>query len=291
MTVYPYPFDYVRPKTLEEALFLAQDDGMKFLAGGQSLLPLLNLHLAEIKGVIDLRHIAPSLKFFECEQEHIELGSCLTHEEVLHSEFLARRCPLFSQAAAFIGHPRIRRRGTLGGSIAHADPLAEWMLVMTLLDPQVILTSLKAVRPLSFHDYLLGPMMTALSPGELITAIELSLPKETTYGFAEMSRRQGDYALAAAGVSVQWDQNRILQANIAVSGVSDVPLVFPAIARNMSWEYPSRDLLEEIKQAIEASVDPPSDALADPSYLRHLAGILVERALCQAFDADLNAQR
>ena len=287
--LYPYPFDYFRPNTLEEALVLAQGDGMKFLAGGQSLVPLLNLHVAEIKGVVDLQHVASALKFVQSQQDRLRLGSLWTHDELSHSSLLGGRCPLFSQAAAFIGHPRIRRRGTLGGSIAHADPLAEWILVMTLLDPQLILASAKEERQLPFHDYLLGPMMTALSDDELITAVEISLPEKATYGFTEVSRRPGDYALVATALSVGWDRDRIAQADIAISGVSDVPRTFPSISRDMCQEYPSHGLVEHIKHAVEAAVDPPSDVLAGASYRRHLAGISVEKALHQAFDEMSNA--
>ncbi len=288
--MYPYPFEYFRPETLEDALGLAQVDGMKFLAGGQSLIPLLNLHVAEIKGVIDLKQVAPHLKFFEWEQDQVVLGSFLTHEELQHSSLLGRRCPLFLMAASHIGHPRIRQRGTLGGSIAHADPLAEWILVMTLLDAQVILTSSKGRRKISFQQYLLGPMMTAMDPDELIEAVEISLPEAASYGFVEVSRRPGDYALVAAGVSVLWDQDRIAKTSIAVSGVSDVPLTFPAIAMTMCHEYPSLALIHDVKRAIEAAVDPPSDILADASYRRHLAGTLVARALRQAFDEGVNSR-
>ncbi|WP_037912981.1 FAD binding domain-containing protein [Sulfobacillus thermosulfidooxidans] len=289
--MYPYPFDYVRPDTLEEALVLAQEDGMKFLAGGQSLLPLLNLHVAEIKGVIDLQQVAPRLKFIEWEQDHVVLGSFLTHEELHHASLLGRRCPLFPMAAACIGHPRIRQRGTLGGSLAHADPLAEWLLVMTLLEGKVILTSSQGERQIPFQEYLLGPMMTVLDPGELIVAVDISLPEAASYGFVEMSRRPGDYALVAAGVSVLWDQDRIAKASIAVSGISDVPLTFPVITRNLSDEYPSLGLIDDVKRAIEAEVDPPSDILADASYRRHLAATLVGRALYQAFDDRVQGQR
>jgi len=284
--MYPYPFRYIVPESVEEACAWGQQDGMKFLAGGQSLIPLLNLHLAEVKGLIDLHPLARDMARIVQLANEVRLGALATHQAIASDRQLAERCALFSLAGAHIGHARVRRWGTIGGALGHGDPLAEWILVLTALGADLSVRSADGIEPrrIFMDRLLLGPMMPDLAPGDLITEIVVPLPAHATYGFAEMSRRAGDYALVAAAVQLRWhEQTGLLEGlTVALSGVADVPVTFPELSRAVEGHAPSADLWDFLQHEIMQAVDPVSDLFASGRYRRHLAGVTVRRALDMA---------
>lgn len=283
--MYPYPFRYVRPQTLDEALRWAETDGMRFLAGGQSLLPLLNLHWAEVAGVIDLKSVGHEFNHVQWKAGEIEFGAWLTHHELATLEPLATRCPLIPRAAVHIGHPRIRRRGTVGGALAHGDPLAEWFLAFLTLNASVVTRSRAYPRRVTpIQEWLLGPLMPNLLPGEIVTGVQVSLPERASYGFLEVSRRAGDYAIMAAGVQLIWDASyhQITGCTLAISGANDLPRTFPLISKAVQGQAPGSELWRFVEDAVQKAVDPYADVLASKDYRRHLAGVLARRVCEQA---------
>lgn len=215
----PPAFDYVRPKRLEEALAALAQDGARPLAGGQSLMPLLNLRLVHPSLLVDLNDLE-ELKTVEVGPEEVRIGALVRHQEILRHPLVRQRLPILPRAAAQIGHRAIRERGTIGGSLAHADPAAEWPTVLTALDASVEVVSTAGRRLVPLRSFFTTYFGTVLQPGELLTAIRIPTSGEGGWGFAEWKRRPGDFALVVvAGVA------RAGQIELAFGGLSDRPVL------------------------------------------------------------------
>jgi CO/xanthine dehydrogenase FAD-binding subunit len=196
----PAKFDYLRPESLDEALaMLSADDGERPIAGGQSLLPLMNLRLARPSALIDVGRLP--LRFIEEEPGGLRIGALVTHAELERSPVVRTRAPLLARAAHAVGHLAIRARGTLGGSLAHADPAAEELAAVIALDAELEVRSLRGVRTLRATELGLGPWTTALESDELVVAVRFSAPP-LGWGFSEFALRSGDFALAGACVAL-----------------------------------------------------------------------------------------
>jgi CO/xanthine dehydrogenase FAD-binding subunit len=196
--VKPAPFDYVAPETLEDALALVGEDSRP-LAGGQSLVPMLNFRLARPARLVDLERVA-GLAYIEAG-ETLRIGAMTRHAALERSPVVAERWPLLVQAVKHVGHPQIRSRGTVGGSVAHADPKAELPVALTALDARFHVRSAHGARTLTAAELFAGPLMTTLEPGELLVEIEVpSLPAGARTAFVEHARTHGDFAIAGAAV-------------------------------------------------------------------------------------------
>jgi aerobic carbon-monoxide dehydrogenase medium subunit len=277
----PAPFDYLAPRTLDDALAALAADAegeAKILAGGQSLVPLLNFRLATPRRLIDLNRV-PGLSYIREQDGGFAIGAMTRQHTLEHDAHLAGGVPLLSEALPFVGHPAIRSRGTLGGSLAHADPAAELPAVAACLDARLTLVGPRGKRTLPAHEFFVDYLTTRLEPDEILT--EAWFPKMATatgQAWLEFSRRHGDFALAGVGVSLSLEDDRVTDARIALTGVGATPVR----AREAEKVLVGGSLAERLGAAVEAvraGLDPPTDIHASSDYRVHLAGVLTERAL------------
>lgn len=283
----PAAFEYHAPRSLEEALALLAEHGSdaKPLAGGQSLIPAMNFRLAAPARLVDLNAL-DELSHVRSDNHGLCIGSMTRHRTLERSDTVARQAPLLAAAMPHVAHAAIRTRGTIGGSLAHADPAAELPAVMVALDAILTLQRLGLSRTVAAGDFFTGLFATALEPGELITSIALPpKPARTGFAFQEISRRHGDFALAGAAVAVTLDdRGRCAHARVALLSVGDRPVLSAEVARVLVGERPSA---EAIRAAADAAarqeLDPPGDIHASSAYRRHLAQVLIRRCLDHAF--------
>jgi CO/xanthine dehydrogenase FAD-binding subunit len=281
----PAPFSYFRPDTLDQALNLLRTHGdqAKALAGGQSLVPLMNFRLARPEYLIDLNGIN-GLSETKLDDETLILGAMVRQREVERSHLISERLPLLSEAVRFVAHPAIRNRGTVGGSLVHADPAAELPVVAIALDAAFQLRSSGANRSVSAGDFYQGYLATAIAPDELLVEVQLPLPpKDVGWCFTEIARRHGDFAIVAAAVLLGLGRDRTVNfARIALGGIGPVPMRAAAAEKAILGKKPSAELYQEAGAAAAEALDPPTDIHASSDYRRHVSGVLVRRALTVA---------
>ena len=287
----PPPFDYVAAATLDEALEALADTSLEArpLAGGQSLVPMLNFRLAAPERLVDLNGIEELSRITETEDGGLRLGAMTRHSALELDPRIARRAPLLAEAARFIAHPQIRSRGTVGGSVAHADPAAELPAVLLTLGARVRIarrsrngeSGSRVERTLDLGDFFLGPFFSALEPDELLTAIEVppSAPGEGT-AFDEVARRRGDYALAGVAARVRLDSGGVCdEAAISLVNGGSTPCLMREAAEALLGVEPTPEAIEAAAAACEATSEPAADMHASEAYRRHLIRILTERVL------------
>jgi carbon-monoxide dehydrogenase medium subunit len=283
--VKPPPFAYHAPATLAEALDVLAEHGAdaKVLAGGQSLIPLLNMRLAEPAHIVDINRVA-GLGGIRADARGVRVGALARHAAVERSAAVAAVQPLLPAALRHVAHPAIRNRGTVVGSLAHADPAAELPAVLAVLDGTVEAVSAAGRRTIRAADFFAGPLESTLRPGELAgSAFFPALPPRTGAAFAETSRRHGDYALAGVAAVVSVDEDlRVSAARAGYLGVAAVPLVLDLTrrARQAQAGRPPGDAdWSGVAGFVRERLDPETDIHAGADYRRHLAGVLTERAL------------
>lgn len=284
----PAPFRYFAPTTLEEALDALSSYGYeaKLLAGGQSLVPTMNFRLAQPGVLIDLNRI-PNLGFIEANADGgLRIGAMTRQRQVEQSTLVAARAPLLAAAMPLIAHVQIRNRGTVGGSLAHADPAAELPAVVATLGGRLVVRGQGGEREIAVNDFYIGLFATDLAADEILTEIVLP-PKAQRSGFAvqEIARRHGDYALAGVAVHVEMDEaHRCIEARLVYFSVGEGPVLATGAAELLRGERPTAALIEEAaRHASMIDLDPPSDIHASALYRRHLAEVLGRRALVEAF--------
>lgn len=278
----PPPFDYHAPRTVGEALEVLADAGPegKVLAGGQSLIPLMNMRLAAPARLVDINRIG-ALDTVTADARGVRVGALARHATVERSAAVAERQPLLRQALRHVAHPVIRNRGTVVGSIVHADPAAELPGVLALLGGTVRLARHGAPeREVPAAEFFLGPLESALQPGELaVSAFFPALPPGSGTAFCEIARRHGDFALAGVAALVTLDDDlRITTAKVACIGVGPVPVVVDVSAECARRPAASADW-PAVAAAVRDRVEPEDDIHATAEYRRHLTGVLAERAL------------
>jgi aerobic carbon-monoxide dehydrogenase medium subunit len=277
--VKPPPFGYSRPESVAEAvaaLGSAAPDG-KVLAGGQSLLPLLNMRLATPGHLVDINRLA-ELGFVRVDDGEVVIGALARHAQVLADPATSRAQPLIRQALALVAHPVIRNRGTTVGSIVHADPAGEMTAVFALLGGSVRLVGSSGDRLVNAEDFFLGPLESDVRPDELATQVRLPvLGPRAGCAFAEVSRRHGDYAVCGVAVLAELDEvGGVSRARAAYLSVAGTPLV-------LDLTEAGSDPASAGKLA-KSRVAPAADIHATAAYRRHLAGVLTERALAEALE-------
>jgi aerobic carbon-monoxide dehydrogenase medium subunit len=289
----PASFDYYAPRTLDEALSLLAQHGSdaKPLAGGQSLIPAMNFRLAAPSVLIDLNPIE-TLAYVTENDGGLRIGAMTRHCSVERSAVVSQVAPLISAAMPFVAHLAIRTRGTIGGSLAHADPAAELPAVMLALDAAMTLTSSRGARRVPAGEFFTGLFTTALEAGELLTEIEVPrLPPRSGVAFQEFSRRHGDFALAGAAAMVTCDEaGRCTTARLALLSVGERPVMPAAVARTLQGQAPTGEAIRAASTALAAELDPPGDIHASSRYRRHLATVLSRRVLERAFQAAANVR-
>lgn len=281
----PPPFAYASPETFEEAVALKAEHGEDALAlaGGQSLIPLLALRLASPAMLIDLNQV-DELAYVRREDGRLAVGAMARHRDVEDAADLRGAAPILSDALPAIGHRAIRNRGTVGGSIAHADPAAEWPAVALALDATLEAVGPRGSRTIDAGAFFLAPFTNALEPDELVREVRFSLPGPGTgSAFVEHARRHGDFALAGVAAVVVVREDAVASARIALLGVGGTPVRVAEGEAALAGASPDDD--EAIAAAADAcrrAVDPPSSVHASSAYRRHLVGVLVERAVRSA---------
>ncbi len=276
-------FAYEAPPTVGEAVDLLRRHGAdaKVLAGGQSLVPLLNYRLADPRVVVDINDLP--LGGVTAGTGRLKLGALVRHHQLEESDEIARRCPVLREAAALIGNVRVRALGTVGGSLAHADAAAELPMVTLALDGRLTLVSATGTRILDARDFFTGPLTTTMRPDELLTEIDLAAPPATGWAIEEIARRAGDFAIVAVTALVSLDRRgRVAHARLAFGGVAATPVRAVAAEEVLSDQEPTAERLAHAAILARDALSPQSDAFVSGAYRRHLAGVLARRALTRA---------
>lgn len=280
----PAPFAYLRAESLEHALAVLKEHGpdAKVLAGGQSLIPLLNFRLARPKIVLDINRLT-ELATMERQDRALVLGALTRHRTLETSPTIRQELPLLAEAARYIGHTAIRTRGTIGGSLAHADPAAELGMACLALNAELELQSQNGSRRIPLDEFFLGYYVTSLAPEELLTRVIFPPPPPSAgWAVEEFALRHGDFALAAVAVQVVVDpEGRIGEARLALAGVAPSPIRARSVEAALLGRE-ARDL-PEIAALVTEDIQPEDDIHASASYRRELARILTRRALLQAY--------
>jgi len=281
----PAPFNLLRPKSIDEALALLHSlgDEAKALAGGQSLVPLMNFRLAQPKNLIDLNRVE-GLDEIKFGDGTLSLGAMVRQREIERSAAIAERLPILREAIERVGHPAIRNRGTVGGSLVHADPSAELPLLAVALDATFHLRSAQASRSVAAKDFYQGYLLTDITPDELLVTADFYLPPaHCGWCCTEVARRQGDFAIVAVAVLLGCGRDRTIDfARVAIGGAGPAPLRVTAAEDTLVGERPDAQLFHRVGDVSAQAVEPPNDIHASSNYRRHLAGVLVRRALTTA---------
>ncbi|GAA0431760.1 carbon monoxide dehydrogenase [Acrocarpospora corrugata] len=280
----PPPFDYHAPTSVREAVEVLAEVGAhgKVLAGGQSLIPLLNMRLAAPAHLVDINRVA-GLGEIQTDATGVRVGALARHAQVERSAAACLAQPLLRQALKLVAHPVIRNRGTIVGSLVHADPSAELPAVLALLGGSVRLAAATGEREVAAADFFTGPMESATRPGEL--AVSAFFPAwDGGTSFIEVARRHGDYAMAGVAAAVRLDDLRITAAKVVCVSVGPVPVVVEVTGECGNRPVASVDW-RAVVAAVQDRIEPEADIHATADYRRHLTGVLVERALKAAADA------
>ncbi|SRR5579884_69060 len=279
----PAPFTYYDPHTLDEALGLlaVHGDAAKILAGGQSLVPLLNMRLAAPDVIVDINRL-PDLDFVTTDNG-LRVGALARQAMVERDAAVRDVAPLVTEAIAWVGHRQIRNRGTLVGSLAHADPAAEMPLVFLALDGELHLRRTSGSRRVSAGDFFVHIMTTALDPEEIATEASLPpVPPGSGSAFLEVARRHGDFAVAAIAVVVTIEAGRIRRARVALGGVGPTPLRATRAEERLVDEEPTNELFVEAALAASHDCEPVTDIHGTAEYRRELVRTMVYRGLGRA---------
>lgn len=282
----PAPFDYADPRTVDEAVSLLQEHegDAKILAGGQSLVPLLNMRLARPGIIVDIGKLA-GLDYIRDDGDALAIGAMTSQRSIERSSLVQEQQPLLQAATSYIAHPQIRNRGTFGGSIAHADPAAEYPALAIALDMQMKAAGPKGERVIGAADFFVTYLTTALEQNELLTEIRVpKLPDNSGWSIQEVARRHGDFALAGAIVTLTLaDGGSCSDARIALFGVGSMPLRAREAEQLLIGQELNDGLIERAGQRASAEIDEPlSDIHATSEFRRHLTGVLTRRGLSEA---------
>jgi aerobic carbon-monoxide dehydrogenase medium subunit len=278
--VKPAPFDYARAGSVEHAVELLGREGARVLAGGQSLIATLNMRLSGPSLLVDINEVA-GLDRIARRNGHIEIGALVRHAQAEHSAELSDAAPLLARALPHIGHPAIRNRGTIGGSIAFADPAAELPACLLALGGEIDIAGPAGPRSVKTDDFFHGLFETALGPRDVLTAIRLpAATPESRIGFAELARRHGDYAMVGLAASARANGTKLNDLRLAFFGVGATPVR----AGNAEQALAAGDV-DAAVAALAHDLDPPDDVQAEGRVRLHLAGVLLRRVARQLSEA------
>jgi carbon-monoxide dehydrogenase medium subunit len=279
----PPLFSYHDPRAIREVVeLLARLDNAKLLAGGQSLMPMLNMRFVLPDHVIDLNRVE-GLSFIRDANGALEIGGMTRQRELEFSDLVRERCPLMAEAIRLVGHRQTRNRGTLGGSLCHLDPSAELVSVAAVLDATVTVAGPNGAREIAFADFPVAFMTPAIELNELLTAVRFPVwPQDHGYAFVEFARRHGDFAIVSAAVLLVEDSaGKIQRASVVIGGMGTVPIRAVELAQALIGQVPDDKLLREACETCR-KLEAMDDVHAPASYRQHLAAVLSRRALEQA---------
>jgi aerobic carbon-monoxide dehydrogenase medium subunit len=279
------PLEYACPTTLSEAVALlaSRDGDAKAIAGGQSLMPMMAFRIATPTLLVDLRKLT-ELRGIKISEEGVRLGALVRWRDILDDKRLASEHPLLQAAVTHVAHYQIRNKGTVGGSVAHADPAAEMPGIVVTCDAEISVVGKSGARVIAAADFFQGVLTTALEPDEIITEIKLpAWPARRRWGFQEFSRRRGDFAMAAAALFYDQDASgKAGNAHVGIIGVGDLPVRLPEVEAVLNGRAVDEATIARAAEVTSATVNAQQDIHASAAYRRSLAGTMVERALQNA---------
>jgi len=281
----PPPFDYVLAESVEDAISALAGAGSdaKIIAGGQSLVPMLNFRLLKPSVLVDVNAIS-DLSFIKDDGDTVRIGALTRHRRLETSPLIARCFPVMAEAMGYVAHLAIRNRGTIGGSLAHADPAAELPMLALLFDAELHTASSSGGRRITARDFFLGALTVDLAADELVTEIHIpKLPVSSGWGFAEVARRGGDFALAAVATVLSVTDGTITAARIGMMGIGDTPQRATEAETLLVGQRVEPSTLATLSGAVREAVTPNTDAHASADYRRHLVGILAQRTVMAAW--------
>jgi carbon-monoxide dehydrogenase medium subunit len=281
----PPPFAYHAPHTLDEALSLLTQHGSdaKILAGGQSLVPIMNFRVAQPAMLIDINRIK-ELAYIKTDSNSLRIGAMTRQRSVERDSTIAKRAPLLHETMPHIAHPQIRNRGTIGGSVAHADPAAELPTIILTLNAKLLAKSQKGERWIDAKDFFVGLFTTALEPTEILAEIQIpDLPARTGYAFEEVARRHGDYAMMGAAATLTLEESgKCKDARLVFLSVGETPLLSSSASQALIGNKPTPELIQSA--AADTDITPSSNIHASERYRKHLATVLGKRVLTRAYE-------
>ena len=287
----PAAFDYIAPNSLEAAvgaIAAANGDG-KILAGGQSLMPLLNFRMARPSVIVDLMHI-PDMSFIGRRGDTVAIGALTRHADLEFSDLIAQKLPVMAAAMPHVAHLAIRNKGTIGGSLSHADPAAELPMLAVFYEATIKVQGTSGRRDIPAEDFFVSALTNCLDPDEIV--FEIGFPVLTSHAgwaFEEVARRFGDFALASIAVSLEIFDNRIVDARVAVMGVADTPRRLREAEDALRGEGEPKTAAK-FGKIVRACVSPESDIHVSAEYRKNLIGALAERAFTTAWTRAVGAK-
>jgi carbon-monoxide dehydrogenase medium subunit len=274
-------FDYVKPRSLDAVFTLLerQADGARIIAGGQTLLATLNMRLSEPKLLIDIGAV-PGLSGISLQERCVRIGAMTRHSEIEESHLVAQHMPLLAMTAPYIAHKAIRNKGTLGGSIAFADPAAEWPCIALALSANIVLASKRGLRRVNASLFFKDLYTTDMAADEIIVACEFPLqPAHTRCAFDELARRRGDYAIVGLAAVAQVSDNKLSNLRLVFLGVGNTPVRATHAERALEGREPSVEALAAAKLALASDIAPTGDLYNSATMKMHLATVLMGRLL------------
>jgi carbon-monoxide dehydrogenase medium subunit len=287
--VYPAPFEYFAPRSLDEALDLLarHGDDAKILAGGQSLLPMMKLRIASPRCLIDVNRIA-ALSGLRRDGNRLVIGALCRHADILASPLVREQLPIMADAARQTADVQVRNRGTVAGSLAHADPAGDWPAALMALDTVVHIAGRGGSRTVPLADFIVDAYTTQLGPGEMITEIAVDIPAHPSAGaYLKFEKRAGDFAVASVGVQLtQAESFRFRKVAISLGAVGAKPIRVRAAETLLHGKVlaSSVNLLEAAEESVRAAAEPFADTRGSVEYKRHLVGVLFRRSISMALD-------
>ncbi len=281
----PAAFSYLRPASISEAISALSEHGSsaRLLAGGQSLVPMMNFRLVEAGVCIDINRIAGLAGIEHVADDGLRVGALTRHHSLEQSAAIRNSFPVLAEAVKHIGHLAIRNRGTIGGSLSHADPAAELPAIALLLDASIRAVGPSGSRDIAAADFFVAPLTTSLDETEIVTSVYFPhLPAGTGWGFREVARRQGDFAVAGASATMTIRNNIITEGRIALFGVDETPVRSAGAEAILVGNHPADDVIAAAARAARETVRPMNDLHASADYRRHLTEVLANRTLLAA---------
>jgi len=281
----PAAFDYIAPNSLEaavEAIAAANGDG-KVLAGGQSLMPLLNFRMTRPTVVVDLMHI-PGMSFIELRGDAVAIGAMTRHADLEFSDLVASKLPVMAAAMRHVAHLAIRNKGTIGGSLSHADPAAELPMLAVFHGATIKVQGSNGRREIAAEDFFVSALTNCLGPDEIVFEIDFPvLASHAGWAFEEVARRFGDFALACIAVSFEVLDDKIADARVAVMGVADTPRRLREAEQALKGARRAPEAAARFAEVVRSCLSPPSDIHVSAEYRKNLIGALAERAFTTAW--------
>jgi CO/xanthine dehydrogenase FAD-binding subunit len=288
----PAAFDYIAPNSLEaavEAIAAANGDG-KVLAGGQSLMPLLNFRMTRPTVVVDLMHI-PGMSFIELRGNAVAIGAMTRHADLEFSDLVAQKLPVMAAAMRHVAHLAIRNKGTIGGSLSHADPAAELPMLAVFYGATIRVQGSNGRRDIAAEDFFVSALTNCLDPDEIVFEIDFPvLATRAGWAFEEVARRFGDFALACIAVSFDVLDDKIAEARVAVMGVADTPRRLREAEQALKGARRGPEAAARFAEVVRSCLSPPSDIHVSAEYRKNLIGALAERAFTTAWTRAVGEQ-